>query len=136
MRWALLLSKSLKILLVEDDQGQEELLRLMLDSLGLTDVTTAANGDNAYSLIEETADPFDLIISDMHMPGLSGIQLLEKIRDDKRHYATPFILITADNAVDLPMHAIDHEVSSFLQKPFLPDRFKEHILNALAKGEQ
>ncbi len=79
-----------KILLAEDQPDMRELLAHRLRSLGY-EVVEAADGREMMQELEES--DADLIISDLHMPQLSGLQCLEQLR--QRNMQTPFILMSA-----------------------------------------
>ena len=80
----------IKILVVDDEQSMRDFLKILLVKDG-HDVLTAKNGDQALSLLEKHT--FDLVISDIRMPGMSGLDLLEAIRE--QFGDVPVIMITA-----------------------------------------
>ena len=102
----------LKVLLVDDDSDMQELLQLRLQSWGY-EVSSASDADQAQEMTA-SLDP-DIVISDVLMPGLSGLELLRclKAGDPKR----PIILITVQDSVSLAVEAMKEGAHDFLVKP-------------------
>jgi len=80
------------ILVAEDSITSRTLIRNILESAGYK-VKTAVDGAEALSVL--ASEDFDLLVSDVEMPGMSGIDLTAKIRSDKRLCALPVVLVTA-----------------------------------------
>ncbi|MEO1255246.1 MAG: response regulator, partial [Bacteroidota bacterium] len=74
---------------------------------------------------------FDLIISDIHMPFFSGMQLLEHVRQ-KQHRDTNFIMLTAEGLETTVLEAFDLGVTDFLTKPFSPGELSMRAKRLLA----
>jgi two-component system chemotaxis response regulator CheY len=72
-------------------------------------------------------EPFSLIISDWQMPGMDGITLLRKLRQQEETRKLPFMLLTGLNDKPLVLEAIEAGVSSYLSKPFSPGLFEQKI---------
>ncbi len=100
-----------KILVVDDDSLFRDSILEILRRRGY-DLTAAKNGPEA--LIKFAEDTFDLVISDMKMPQMSGVQLLEKIRQSDTE--VPFLIITAFGDVETAVHAMKKGANDYLQK--------------------
>ncbi|MDH5581338.1 MAG: response regulator, partial [Bdellovibrionales bacterium] len=90
----------------------------------------ANNGSEAWTLLEQASsggDPFEFIISDWSMPEMSGLDLLNKVRDDDNYKTTPFLMITAEAEQSNVLVAVKAGVSNFIVKPFTTDVLKEKI---------
>ncbi|MDE0186491.1 MAG: sigma-54 dependent transcriptional regulator [Candidatus Poribacteria bacterium] len=115
------------ILVVEDESGQRKVLQRILEREGY-DVTLAENGLNALEKIEGTM--FDLVISDMRMPGMTGRDLLREIKETDPDL--PVLIVTAfaelKDAVDLVAR---EGAFYYLQKPINNDVLKAQIKRAL-----
>ncbi len=102
-----------RILVVDDDAT---LRQLIAEALSTCDyhITEAENGTQAIRMIMDGA--FDLVITDMMMPGMSGMELLSQIREEKPE--TPVLVITAHPATNLAVTAMKKGAVDFLPKPF------------------
>jgi DNA-binding NtrC family response regulator len=124
-----------KILVVDDEISIRKLLFNLLE-MERYYVELASSAEEALEKIKETA--FDLIISDIKMPGMDGFKLLEKIRRMKVDSAVLFI--TGYGSVDSAIEAIRLGVVDYIEKPFDIRQFKKlvsQILNerAIAKDK-
>jgi len=124
-----------RVLLVDDDPVYLTLGSEELESRGY-DVCEAHNGAEALTLLK--SEPFDIVISDLEMPVLTGICLLEGIRSDAREdvAALPFIMITGRGDTDSVGRAYDSGATSFVQKPVNWVTFVHHIEFVLRASEQ
>lgn len=101
-----------RVLVVDDEPAVARMLRRALTTAGY-EVATADNGEKAIGLL---ADPtFDAIVSDIDMPRMSGIQLLQAVRH--RHLDVPVILITGAPAMETAVQAISLGALLYLTKP-------------------
>lgn len=119
-----------KILLVEDTEITRKIIHRMLYKLGYTNVVEAENGVAAWSEIEKSlrlGKPFQLVVADWKMPGMSGLELLRRIRTDLRIAATPFLLLTTNTRKDQVLEAITAGVSNYLAKPFVIEVFEKKL---------
>src|SRR6202030_4788386 len=82
-----------RILLVDDSAFFRNMLTPVLKAAGYS-VTTAANGREALALVEKAND-FDVIVSDIEMPGIDGFELAEALRADERMGQVPIIALTS-----------------------------------------
>jgi DNA-binding NtrC family response regulator len=105
-----------RILVIDDDAGVRESMSRMLRGAGYT-VQTAEGGEEGFVLAR--GDAFDVILSDMRMPGLSGLDVLRKLRDV--HVDACFIVMTGFGTVDTAVEAMKLGAVDFVQKPFFRD---------------
>ena len=105
-----------KILLVEDDPDLREAL---VDTLELAEVSVACAADGESAIVQLAATNFDLVVTDVNMPGIDGHQLLSYIK--RHHLAIPVILMTAFGQIDKAVDAMRHGAVDYLMKPFEPD---------------
>jgi two-component system response regulator AtoC len=118
--------KTLKVLVVDDEEGFRNLLRWELESLNI-DVETAENG--AEGVRKASATLFDVIITDITMPEMDGLKLLEKIK--KIAPETEVIIATGFGAVETAVYAMKHGAYDFVLKPFDLDRLKQKVCEAV-----
>jgi DNA-binding NtrC family response regulator len=108
-----------RILVIDDDSGVRESMERMLHSAGYT-VQTAATGEEGLALARGST--YDVILSDMRMPGISGIDVLRRLRE--QHVDAAFIVMTGFGTVDSAVEAMKLGAVDFVQKPF----FREELL--------
>jgi CheY-like chemotaxis protein len=118
----------LKSLIVDDDKKLRSLLSSLLMEEG-DDVTACADGQSAIDKCRE--EKYDLVISDLVMPGASGIEVLKEAR--KRHPDTLVILITGYASLETAIEAIREGAYDYITKPFKLEEFKVIVHNAREK---
>lgn len=107
------MSTRFKILLVDDEPAIRRGYARLLQAAGY-DVHTEADGEAATRRLD--SEPFDVVVSDIAMPGLDGIQLLERVA--LRDPDTPVVLITGRPTLDSAIHAVEYGAFHYLTKPF------------------
>jgi DNA-binding NtrC family response regulator len=115
-----------KILIVDDEPDMLKLLSMILREKTPYEVTTTNNPVEAVELAKR--GDFDLVITDLKMPGLDGLQLLEEVK--KKDEDIPVIIITAYGTIDAATEAIEKGGFDFITKPFK----KEQILFTIEKA--
>jgi len=116
-----------RILIVDDDTAHLAMLQTVLKSLGHA-IDTATDGKDAISGVEET--PYDLVLMDVRMANVDGIEALEKIR--KLNPAIPVIIMTAYSSVDKAVEAMKLGAYDYLTKPLNFDDLKITIERAMS----
>ena len=114
-----------RVLLIDDDPGVRESTARMLRAAGYT-VQTVATGEEGFERAKD--DGFDVILSDMRMPGLSGIDVLRKLRDVR--VDASFIVMTGFGTVDSAVEAMKLGAVDFVQKPFFRDELLMRVRSA------
>jgi DNA-binding NtrC family response regulator len=118
----------IRILVVDDEQDICDMLRMLLTREGY-EVTTCTEPTQVMNLLRSS--DFHLVILDIAMPEMSGIQVLEQIRNEDSDIAV--IMATGTATVDNAVAALKLQVSDYVQKPFKADDFLNAIGNALSK---
>ena len=116
-----------KILIIDDDTSLRRVLEYNLQEEGY-EVLTAADGETGLRLFAEQAP--DLVITDLKMPGISGFQVLERIKGESPQ--TLVIVITAFGAIDNAVEAMKLGAYDYITKPFNRDALKLTVRRALA----
>lgn len=113
------------VLVVDDNQPNLDLLRHLIASLG-TDMIGATSAEQGLNIAR--ADTPRLIISDLHMPGCNGVDLLEIVRSDRKLRRIPFVLISATDATpDEQRRALAGGANGFLRRPLDPETILAHL---------
>ena len=114
-----------RVLLIDDDPGVRESTGRMLRAAGYT-VQEVASGEDGFELAK--GGGFDVILSDMRMPGLSGIDVLRKLRDVR--VDASFIVMTGFGTVETAVEAMKLGAVDFVQKPFFRDELLMRVRSA------
>ncbi|RJX27953.1 MAG: sigma-54-dependent Fis family transcriptional regulator [Desulfurivibrio sp.] len=115
------------ILVVDDELSMREFLKILLEKEGYQAVT-ASDGEKALKAIE--MQEFDLVISDIRMPGMGGLELLDAVK--KVTPELPFIMITAFASPEDAVQAMRHGAYDYITKPFKLNEIKSIITSAIA----
>ncbi len=117
------------ILIAEDDQSMCSFLSLALEKAGHS-VKTTHNGVDALNEIKESKQDYDLLVADIVMPGMDGIELSNKAT--KLKPALKVMFITGFAAVAIGREDIDHEKAQILSKPFHLNDLVEQVETMLS----
>jgi len=117
-----------RILVVDDDQGMRDYLEIMLSREGY-DVNTVPGGKKALTLCRKRK--FDLVITDLKMPGMDGVDLLKSLKEVSPETMT--ILITGYASGETAVAAMKEGAYDYLEKNFEPDDLKKLVRDALRK---
>ena len=115
-----------QILVIDDDEVIREGLRRVMESRGYA-VATSPSGILGLERMDQR--DFSLVITDLKMPGMSGLEVLRQIRI--LHPGMPIIMITGYSTVETAVEAMKNGATDFIAKPFLPDEICEKVRNAL-----
>ena len=115
-----------RLLIVDDDAGQRSLLDSFLRSQGFN-TTTADSGEAALSALR--SQPFDMMISDVRMPGISGLETLRRAR--QQHAVLPVLLVTAYADIREAVGAMRDGAVNYLTKPIDRTRLIESLVRAV-----
>jgi two-component system response regulator PilR (NtrC family) len=118
------------ILIVDDEKSMREFLKILLVKEGYK-VITAQDGDRALELIQKS--PVDLVVSDIRMPGISGLELLARIKDHDED--VPVIMITAFASPNDAVQAMKSGAYDYISKPFNVDEIKSVIHSATKRND-
>jgi two-component system NtrC family response regulator len=115
-----------RILVVDDEENLRRVTQLRLQQAGY-DVATAADGNQALAFLER--NPRDLVLTDLRMPGLSGIELLERIKE--AYPEVIVILVTAFGTIESAVEAMKHGAYDYVIKPVNAEALKLILSRAL-----
>jgi two-component system response regulator FixJ len=126
------MAKSIQIALIDDDEAVLDSLSLYFDS---QKIATAGFSTAQQFLAALRQDKqFDCIVSDVRMPGMSGLDLVRELKS--RNVAAPIVLITGHGDVDMAVAAIKVGAADFIEKPFDESRLLASVRNAIEENQQ
>jgi CheY-like chemotaxis protein len=127
---ALPLSRSeLKVLLVDDDSFQLELISEILKSLGIVDITTADGGARALQTMTGKSNAFDLLVMDLHMPGMDGFQFMSAVA--RTGFSGALIIVSGQSADVMRAASLVAELQRFTLLGAVPKPVGRSALSGL-----
>jgi len=117
------------VLIVDDERSMRDFLKILLEKEG-HEVATASSGASALDALDKHT--VDVIVSDIRMPGMTGIELLETVKEQSPEL--PVILITAFASPDDAVLAMKNGAFDYISKPFNVDEIKSVIESATSKN--
>ena len=118
----------MKILVVDDEEGARELFNTILTDEGY-DVTLANNGADALTRMQ--GDVYDLVVTDIKMPGMDGLQLLQELR--KTGSKADVIMVTAYGEVESYLKAMSLGAAEYINKPIRIKELKRIVHKVLTE---
>lgn len=118
---------SKKILIVDDSESIREVVCFTLENAGF-EVHKGVDGLDAVQVLNANA-PFDLIITDLHMPNMDGIEFIKQVRANEAFKFVPILFLTTESQNDKKMAAKDAGATGWIVKPFVPEK----LLAAISK---
>jgi len=121
------IDRNINILIVDDFSTMRRIVKNLLIELGFSRFEEADDGATAWPMVQ--TGKFDLIVSDWNMPEISGLELLQKVRNDSLLKTTPFLLITAEVKRSQILDADKAGADGYIVKPFTAAVLNEKIHN-------
>lgn len=122
--------KTKPILIVDDEKNIRLTLSQALEALDI-EIHAAVNGEEALGMLAESS--YSLILLDLKMPGMDGMDVLRKVREE--HPDIKVIIITAHGSIDAATEAMKLGAADFVQKPFAPKEIRTLVTNVLERDE-
>jgi DNA-binding NtrC family response regulator len=116
-----------RILIVDDEEGMREVCSDSLEQIPEVSIVTCADPKEALTHLE--SDDFDLLLTDIRMPGMTGVELLERAREHDPEL--PVIMITGFPSVETAVASLKLGAVDYLTKPFLPDELVANVTRFL-----
>jgi two-component system chemotaxis response regulator CheY len=116
-----------RILIVDDSSVMRKIVERSLRQAGLElgDIVEAGNGIEALAAVREGA--FDLILSDINMPAMDGIEFLRELSTVEGGKGTPVVMVTTEGSESRVVEALSIGARGYIRKPFTPDQIKERV---------
>ena len=123
------MDKNINVLIVDDYRTMLRIIRNLLKQLEFNNVDEAVDGQEALAKLR--AGNFGLVISDLNMVPMTGLDLLKEVRADQRLKDMPFVIITAESKTENVVAAKQAGVSNYILKPFNAETLREKIEKVL-----
>ncbi len=130
-RRALSASKA-RILIVEDEPAMAEGLRFNFEQEGY-DAVVCSDGPSALAALQDPATPFDLVLLDLMLPGMSGYEICREIRKQDAHI--PILVLSSRTLAEDKAHAFDCGTDQYMTKPFALPELLSRVRNLLERRQ-
>ena len=124
----------LRVLIAEDSLGMRKLVGTMLKKLGYEEVLEARHGGEAWSTLRTQS--VDLLLTDWNMPIMSGLELVEKVRQNPAYDQLPILMFTARAAKEDVIAAVKSGVDGYIAKPFTPQQLEAKLRAIVGRRQQ
>lgn len=111
----------LQLLLVDNDNSDRNKIRTLLTETGFENFDESDDGHNAIAQIKDKAKPYDLVLCDLNMPTISGLDVLKLVRQEEKYANMPFILLSKKGNKKQFEDAVEAGVNAYIVKPITPD---------------
>jgi two-component system, chemotaxis family, chemotaxis protein CheY len=122
-----------RALIVDDSSVMRKIVERSLRQAGidLAEVREAGNGAEGLGALAEST--VDLILCDINMPVMDGIEFLRQLQTVQNAKGVPVVMITTEGSESHVVQALTAGARGYIRKPFTPDQVKEHVLPLLGK---
>jgi two-component system, chemotaxis family, chemotaxis protein CheY len=128
--------KETHILVVDDSINIRQIICENLRRIGFAKMETASDANEAFGKLvhfSKTPMPFSLILSDLNMPGPTGLDFLKQVRETDKFKEVPFILVTTESEKQSVIQAAMSGVSAYVVKPFNLETLTKRLQEAWRK---
>jgi two-component system chemotaxis response regulator CheY len=115
------------VLIVDDSAAIRKILQRMLSQAGVALGKILEAGDGVEALEKLKTHPVQLVLSDINMPNMDGIQLLSMLKASADFKSVPVIMITTEGGEAKVMEAVQLGAAGYVRKPFTADQIKEKL---------
>ena len=119
------------VLVVDDSETVRQVLQLTLNNAGF-DVIEAEDGDDALAKLA-SAQAVDMLITDLNMPKMDGLELIQKVRQDSKHRFTPIVMLTTESSEEKKRAGREAGASGWIVKPFKPEQLLKVVKMVLGE---
>jgi len=125
--------EALRTLIVDDSSVMRKIVERTLRQAGIAigQVIEAGNGSQALDILRQQT--VDLVLSDINMPVMDGLEFVRQLRTLEKARGIPVLMITTEGSESQVVEAISCGARGYIRKPFTPDQMKRQVLPLLAK---
>jgi two-component system chemotaxis response regulator CheY len=118
------------ILIVDDSETVRQVLQLALGNAGYQ-VVEAEDGFDALEKL--SASQVDMLITDLNMPNMDGLELIKKVREEGKHRFTPIVMLTTESSEEKKKAGREAGASGWIVKPFKPEQLLKVVKMVLGE---
>src|ERR1700676_2073877 len=121
----------IRALIIDDSSVMRKIVERWLVQAGveLAQVYQAGNGAEALAVLRETQ--VDLILCDINMPVMDGLEFIKQLPGVANAKSVPVVMITTEGSESHVVEALSHGARGYIRKPFTPEQVKEHVVPVL-----
>jgi len=119
--------KKARILIVDDSSVMRKIVERSLRQAGLEIVQVLEASNGAEALVVAQNNALDLILSDINMPTMDGLEFVRRLRNVENAKNVPVIMITTEAGESAVVQALSNGARGYIRKPFTPEQIKERI---------
>ena len=124
----------MKVMVIDDSVTMVRIIVLNLKKAGYTDVIVAENGRVALDMLGPSSENIpDVILLDLNMPVMGGLEFLKTVKADDTLKSIPVIMVTIESEMKYVMEAIVEGAVGYLIKPFTAESFQKYVVKKLNK---
>ena len=124
---------NMKILIVDDSSVMRKVIKAAADVLDL-ETEEAQDGIEALNILEENYSDIDLVLLDWNMPGKTGFEVLQEIKENDDLRSIPVMMVTTEGHKTSIVAAVRAGADNYLVKPFTVDELESKIVECIGKG--
>ncbi|HUA18152.1 MAG TPA: response regulator [Bryobacteraceae bacterium] len=121
----------LDVLIVDDSAAIRKILQRVLRQTEIPIGTIYEAGDGLEALATLQANPVGLILSDINMPNMDGLELLTKVRAEQAWQRLPMLMVSTEGTQAKVLEAVERGASGYVRKPFTADQIKEKLVGLI-----
>ena len=124
------------VLIVEDADTCASMLEIIFSSIRGLKILMASSAERAWQMLEDRGGDIRVLVTDLHMPGMDGFELIERVRANKLHAAMPIVVITGSTDPQVPDRLRRSGVDAVFAKPYSPALVREKLEQLLGNETQ
>jgi len=123
------------VLIVDDSSSMRAIVRKIIKASGFNigELLEAADGKEAIKLL--TDEWVDLVLTDINMPNMSGLELISEMKKDEMLKSIPVVMVTTDGSEKRIQESMELGASGYIKKPFLPEDIKRTLSAIMGEDE-